>query len=557
LKLSIFVLAAGLLSACTSLAIITNAPYYPGDTLFPIQRFLEEEISPLLLENTSRTVYYLELSDRRTNQLIDAQGTENELTAFFALDKSLDKAVDAVLGSPQHLKPAINYRLIAVLENAYDALTLLKQVPVQAPEAYQQVLDEILSVYTALTKSYEKPTGTGMESQNQALPTDETINDDTDNLSIPYTIEFPPGSEGAAHEFFLLSGEHAELVCESCHLEGKFAGTPAQCQTCHLSDQPANHYSGECAACHTAQGWPQVNFNHKAAGATNCLACHSKKKPASHFEGQCSTCHNTSVWRQVSFSHNGLTDCQSCHDNNKPANHFAGKCSTCHNSNSWRSVSMNHSGLTDCLSCHSDDKPANHYSGQCSTCHNTGAWSSASFSHSGQTDCQSCHSSDRPANHYSGQCSACHTTSSWGSASFGHSGQTDCQSCHSNDRPANHYSGQCSACHITNSWGSTSFSHSGQTDCQSCHSRPASHWSGQCSQCHTTNSWGSISVQNHSFPIDHKNANGICSNCHNDKSAGWTCYNCHDRAKMEEKHAEKNISDIASRCINCHPNGKD
>jgi hypothetical protein len=26
---------------------------------------------------------------------------------------------------------------------------------------------------------------------------------------------------------------------------------------------------------------------------------------------------------------------------------------------------------------------------------------------------------------------------------------------------------------------------------------------------------------------------------------------------MEEKHAEKNISDLASRCINCHPNGQD
>ncbi len=61
LKLSLFILAAGLLSACTSLAIVSSAPYYPGDFFFPLQRFMEEEISPLLLENTSRTIYYLEL----------------------------------------------------------------------------------------------------------------------------------------------------------------------------------------------------------------------------------------------------------------------------------------------------------------------------------------------------------------------------------------------------------------------------------------------------------------------------------------------------------------
>jgi len=557
LKLSILVLATGLLSACTGLAVISNAPFNPGDIFYPLQRFVEEEISPLLLENTSRTIYFLELSEKRTIQLANAQGTDYELAAFYALDKSLDQAVEAVFGSPQDLKPAINYRLIAVLENAYDALITLNVVPDQAPEAYQQLLDDILSVYTALAKSYEKPSSIDKQNSNQALPPNETIIDGTDNLTTPHTIEFPPGSEGAEHEFFPLNGKHAELACESCHLEGKFAGTPAQCQTCHLADKPVNHFSGECSACHTTQVWSQVNFDHTGVTSTNCQTCHQKDIPTNHFSGQCSACHNSENWASARFNHKaaGATNCQNCHSSDKPANHFQGQCSTCHITSSWQQVGFSHKGLTDCKSCHDKNKPGNHFVGQCSTCHNTNAWSSASINHSGLTDCQSCHSSDKPSNHYSGQCSTCHNTNAWGSASFNHNGQTDCQSCHS--RPNNHYSGQCSACHSTSSWGSASFNHSGQTDCQSCHSRPNNHWSGQCSQCHNANSWGSISVRNHSFPINHKNADGNCANCHNSKSSSWTCYNCHDRTKMEEKHAEKNISDLASRCINCHPNGQD
>ncbi len=35
------------------------------------------------------------------------------------------------------------------------------------------------------------------------------------------------------------------------------------------------------------------------------------------------------------------------------------------------------------------------------------------------------------------------------------------------------------------------------------------------------------------------------------------CYKCHDKAKMENKHAEEDILDIAGRCLSCHPKGKE
>jgi hypothetical protein len=397
--------------------------------------------------------------------------------------------------------------------------------------------------------------------------------------------------------------------CANCHnsfswldvrFEHRFA-SGRSCASCHLKDKPAKHFNGQCSSCHDTSAWKPARFNHQAAGATDCISCHTKNKPANHFAGQCSTCHTTNAWRPALFDHTGLTDCISCHTKNKPANHFSGQCSACHNTSAWKPATFNHetagavdclachskvrppnhytgqcstchttnawkpatfnhqaAGATDCISCHTKNKPANHYSGQCSQCHTTSAWKPANFNHAGLTDCISCHTQNKPANHYSGQCSQCHTTSSWGGATFNHTGQTDCLACHTSDRPANHYSGQCSQCHTTSSWGGATFNHTGQTDCASCHTkdRPSNHWSGQCSQCHNTSSWSGVQVKNHTFPVNHKNAEGVCARCHPSKTADWTCYQCHDRAKTEQKHSEKNIFDIATRCIACHPTGK-
>ena len=57
--------------------------------------------------------------------------------------------------------------------------------------------------------------------------------------------------------------------------------------------------------------------------------------------------------------------------------------------------------------------------------------------------------------------------------------------------------------------------------------------------------------------MNHKGANGVCSNCHVGNSASWTCYNCHDPAETERDHDEENIINLAARCVECHPNGND
>jgi hypothetical protein len=55
--------------------------------------------------------------------------------------------------------------------------------------------------------------------------------------------------------------------------------------------------------------------------------------------------------------------------------------------------------------------------------------------------------------------------------------------------------------------------------------------------------------------MNHGGAGGQCSQCHNSNAPAYTCYNCHNKAETEQHHAEKNILDIANRCVECHQNG--
>ncbi len=568
--------------------VSASAHFHPGQVFFPLQESAEDLRIRSIPDPTNQANYALDLLERRIADLSELADTPTEDAALLALDISLDRAQKIIAALPAEIKPDLMDRLREILVQTVNLLSSLTISPQNAPDFFLAVYTRVLTFQDLVTQiksgdsqaflNADAITTLPLVMSNDGVTASSAA---ADTWIDPQTVVFPPGSPGAQHTFFPLTGKHSTLECTSCHLEGKFAGTARLCSSCHASATPASHFTGECSTCHSTSAWLPASFDH--TGQTNCQSCHTRPnghysgqcsachstsawrpadfnhtgqtncqschtRPNGHYSGQCSACHSTQAWRPASFNHNGQTNCQSCHT--RPANHASGQCSTCHATNAWRPASFNHSGQTDCQSCHT--RPNGHFSGQCSACHSTNGWKPASFNHNGQTDCQSCHK--RPNGHFSGQCSACHSPSGWKPASFNHSGQTDCQSCHK--RPNGHFSGQCSACHSTNGWRPASFNHSGQTDCQSCHSRPNGHYSGQCSQCHNTSSWSGIKLSGHRFPINHKNADGVCSRCHPSNTNGYTCYNCHDRQKMENKHAEKNIFDIANRCADCHPDGK-
>jgi hypothetical protein len=583
------------LFAGASLILAEGGLFHPGSPIFHIQYFVEQRRADLTFNQNHKLVYLVDLVERRAGDVIGLAGTQTEVEAIFFLNENFNQALTALSKIPADELNTHFYRLEEMLGYLDAAMSSVSQAENLTSEMFLSLQEKISAMRTLLSMAG------GADNEQAQLQGDPSFlpflangiakPDATGLAAIPeHAVLFPPGSAGALHAFFPLTGQHAELTCESCHAGGRYAGTPATCESCHASVKPIPHFVGDCAACHTSNDWAEIYFDHTLAGTSDCQSCHAQDKPVNHFQGQCSACHNTQDWAQATFNHTaaGATNCQSCHSQNKPANHYTGQCSACHSTNAWRPANFNQSAQTDCQSCHADDRPANHFQGQCSSCHSTNTWGGADFNHEGFPDCQSCH--NRPANHFQGQCSNCHSTNTWGGADFNHDGFTDCQSCH--NRPDNHFQGQCSSCHSTNSWGGayfshdgftdcqschnrpdnhaqgqcsnchstsswepTNFDHSGQTNCQSCHIPPSDHWSGQCSKCHNTNNWGNVSVDGHSFPMGHGDADGQCSSCHNGTNTNVNCFKCHDRDETVNKHREEGIEDIAGRCLECHPNG--
>ncbi len=529
--LVITLLLLGLTGVSTAAALALAAPIHAGQQLFDVQAWAEHRYEALLGTPDGRAQFGLTLLERRIDDLEWSLATPYEWDALREISLEIDHAVrlftDAGLEDETEIR--------AVFLDHIDRLLALLDRASYLPEAAPQILTKFRAQALGLRDRAAEgsaPLGelaAGWDVQVEELPAiDSAVMESGARLVAagidPRIVPFPPGSPGARHLFFPLDGAHSELSCQSCHAEGIYRGTPGLCSQCHVKDRPDGHYPGECVNCHATAAWLPASFDHALAAAQDCQSCHLSQRPADHYPGQCSACHSTGAWLPANFNHQAA-------------------------------------GAADCAACHSADKPANHFSGQCSACHSTSAWRPATFNHqaAGATDCAACHSGVKPANHFSGQCSACHSTSAWRPATFNHqaAGATDCAACHSADKPANHFSGQCSACHSTSAWRPASFNHqvAGATDCQACHARPANHFPGQCSDCHSTSSWQGASFA-HSFPIDHKNADGVCSKCHPSGTSSWTCFTCHNEAEMTKKHEEKGIPDYVARCMECHGDGR-
>ena len=490
--LATIMLICGLATAIISMAVIN--PLLPGNAFFPLQAACEEISALAYLPGAGRASYFLSLADKRADDLEARAGTQYELAALTALDTALERTGKELENSTGVQAPQFWGRFLDLLQRSDRILARLTEISgpnVMAILAFQSRVRNLREMGVGRSRL-----GRGESSMSGAHnggkgDTASSLIATGQNYLPGGLIPFPPGSLGAIHSFYGLTGRHTILECSTCHSQGRYGGINNACEGCHAAIKPANHFDGDCASCHSPIGWQEVNFNHTVAGATDCQSCHIADAPVNHYDGQCSNCHTQVSWQGVVFNHQNYTDCLACHAVDMPADHFSGQCSQCHTITGWRGATFNHNGYSDCQRCHSMDTPTNHFSGQCSQCHATTGWRGAVFNHSGYTDCQRCHAERAPNNHFAGQCSQCHNTSTWRGASFNHAGYTDCLACHAADAPGNHFGGQCSQCHSQNGWQGATFNHSGQSDCIACHSndRPDEHDSGQCSACHDTNKW--------------------------------------------------------------------
>ena len=98
---------------------------------------------------------------------------------------------------------------------------------------------------------------------------------------------------------FKLTGGHANVACEKCHINNVFKGTSQECSGCHAN--PAFHsglFKGTaCSNCHNTASWSQAKFNlpHPEPGVdhggASCRDCHT----VNLMTATCTKCHGNNV----------------------------------------------------------------------------------------------------------------------------------------------------------------------------------------------------------------------------------------------------------------------
>jgi hypothetical protein len=148
------------------------------------------------------------------------------------------------------------------------------------------------------------------------------------------TLAWVPSVFNHSKTVFPLTGAHTTVACSSCHVGGRYAGTPTDCLSCHKSQ-----YAGTTSPNHVAAAFPTT----------------------------CQTCHNTTAWTGATFNHTSFpiysghhagkwTTCADCHTNSSDYSSFS--CITCHQHNKTDTDS-HHGGVRGyvytgnaCYSCH-------------------------------------------------------------------------------------------------------------------------------------------------------------------------------------------------------------
>jgi hypothetical protein len=187
---------------------------------------------------------------------------------------------------------------------------------------------------------------------------------------------------------FQLTGAHANVACEKCHVNNVFKGTPQDCAACHAKDDAhQGKFGTDCGGCHTPDDWKKASFDHSKAafqltGAhanvectkchvnnvfkgtpQQCVACHGD--PPFHaglFPTDCAACHTTQAWSPAQFNQahsfplnhgeGGGGACQTCH----PSSLQTYTCYGCHEHNpdqiAARHLEEGIRDFADCIRCH-------------------------------------------------------------------------------------------------------------------------------------------------------------------------------------------------------------
>ena len=267
-----------------------------------------------------------------------------------------------------------------------------------------------------------------------------------------------------------LTGRHAAVPCEKCHVPGRpMRLRRDRCTDCH-ADAHAGALSrradgGRCEACHDVNGFRPARFGpedhaktaYPLAGAHLAVACDQCHRPA------------RSAGRVTAVPlHFASTRCADCHQDphqGEAARVVAkGGCEACHRVESWRQVAFDHGQTRYSLS-------GRHARVACVSCHRRAqAGQSARLRFAGVPQaCEGCHR-DPHQGQFAGTggpvaCERCHTTDDLKPSKFDHSRDAAYELDGAHARLA------CSACHRLETRNGVTFVRYKPlpTTCRGCH----------------------------------------------------------------------------------------
>jgi hypothetical protein len=333
-----------------------------------------------------------------------------------------------------------------------------------------------------------------------------------------------------AHTRFPLLGRHAEVGCVQCHAGGDFKKPLAfkTCADCHHPDPHGGQFAkrsdhGECASCHTVNGFKPSTFGLKQHAATAypllgkhaelaCGQCHIPKGKDTVYKlkfQRCTDCHKDPHAGQFAAApHFGR--CEGCHNVQKfqpstftlarhketgfalTGGHVATPCNDCHKPSSAfrpQPAVVYHWAQLACTTCHADPHKGQfarlmRQSGPrargCELCHSTEAWNDFSpFDHSRT-------SFPLEGAHKTTACTACHKPSRSGlslaEANF-QSAPSKCEACHQDihgGQFARRSITACAECHNSAQWKPAFFDHNQRTSFP----LEGAHRKTRCEGCH-------------------------------------------------------------------------
>jgi hypothetical protein len=322
---------------------------------------------------------------------------------------------------------------------------------------------------------------------------------------------------------FALREKHAELDCNSCHVNQVYKDTTQQCHGCHLlNDVHAGRYGEQCSDCHSEKDWGKTHFDHRRDTSYPLQGRHRSTK--------CDACHNGNLYKEKLN-----TKCNSCHRNDdEHSGRYGKQCGSCHTPADWKEAKFDHTGKTDF------QLRGKHDEVSCTACHKGDAHNEKL-----ETNCYSCHAADDVHKGEEGQqCQQCHDEQNWGGkirfdhdmASFPLIGM--------------HAVVPCEECHINAEFKTAT------NDCNDCHHPEDVHEQRlglNCESCHNPNGWSLWEFDHDSlteFPLDGAHAGIDCLSCHETEAtdgieqSSW-CADCHRKDDVHDGEFGRN-------CERCH-----